>query len=489
MYRRKVTDYLEKTKVLLGAFLKPITNTETQAQKAKRNWVWIVVVVVVIVGGRLLLFEVEGNPLQLPLKARDWTGFGESYDNNVSEVVETGTETDGKITKKVNKITTTQKKLEPAKTLWDWMGLLLAPATLAGLGFLFQSSQERAKRDKEEADKKRDADQQREQALQTYFDQLSALLVDKKLLRNLPDKQKESTNSEAQPSSDTPTPKIDVEDPEIDAEAALGVVKAKTLALFRLFDNADPVDMTRKASVLAFWGDTGLLKALTLDLSFSHWEKANLSTAKLRGALLYNALLHNADLSHADLSHADLNKAQLYNADLSYAILRGADLSHAILRGAILRGAILRGASLNNRVQLYHADLSGADLSGADLSGAILGGAILRGADLRRADLSGAILLGVDLSGADLSGADLSGADLSGAILLGVDLTQASNLFQAQLEGELKPFLCKVKLPKEFKIDCDRDCKKLLEVLQERYPNDFKDQAAAQKFIDSWSRP
>ena len=78
-----------------------------------------------------------------------------------------------------------------------------------------------------------------------------------------------------------------------------------------------------------------------------------------------------------------------------------ADLSSAYLRGADLRGANLRGANLSG------AYLRGANLSDANLRGAYLRGAYLRGADLRGANLSGAYLSGAYLSGADLRGADL----------------------------------------------------------------------------------
>jgi hypothetical protein len=93
-----------------------------------------------------------------------------------------------------------------------------------------------------------------------------------------------------------------------------------------------------------------------------------------------------ADLSSADLRGAYLSGANLRGANLSGAYLRGANLSDANLRGAYLRGA----------------DLRGADLRGANLSGAYLRGAYLRGADLRGANLSGAYLSGADLRGADL---------------------------------------------------------------------------------------
>jgi uncharacterized protein YjbI with pentapeptide repeats len=497
------------------------TDTKQQVRQRRklRKWVGIVgivgIVVAVLVVGRFILFKVKGNPFQFPMNARNWTGFGESYDNNVSEVAEKGTETDGKTTKKTDKIITTQKKLQPAKTLWDWMGLLLAPATLAGLGFLFQYSQEKAKRDKEEADKKRDADQQREQALQAYFEQLSILLVDKRLLKL-----------------------HDVEETEIDADAALNVVKAKTLALFRLFDNADPTDMPRKASVLAFLGDTGLLEAMSqiLDLSGSHWEKANLRRANLSGAKLIGANLRLVNLSDANLSDADLSDANLSDADLSDANLtdailhnadlrgadlwsvhfRGADLSranlsdnrigHAYLSGVELCGAYLSGADLSDanlsdanlgdadlsRANLSDADLSGADLSRANLSDANLKGAKLSSAKLSDADLSRANLSDADLSSADLScvkliDANLKGAQLSSVILLRTDFTRTKGLVQQQLEGDDPPLLCNVTLPKGIAVDPNRDCKRLPEVLLRRYHKNFNDLEHAQKYVDKYS--
>jgi uncharacterized protein YjbI with pentapeptide repeats len=451
------------------------TDTEQQARQRRKlqKWVGIVgivgIVVAALVVGRFILFKVEGNPFQFPMNARNWTGFGESYDNNVSEVAEKGTETDGKITKKTDKLITTQKKLQPAKTLWDWMGLLLAPATLAGLGFLFQYSQEKAKRDKEEADKKRDADQQREQALQAYFEQLSVLLVDKRVLKLL-DKENKSANSELEAFLNNSGSKIDVEETEIDADAALNVVKAKTLALFRLFDNAEPTDMPRKASVLAFLGDTGLLKAMCwiLDLSGSHWEKANLSSARLSGARLSSANLKGANLSSANLSSANLGFANLRGANLGFANLKGADFGFA---------------------NLSDADLSLANLSDADLGFANLSDAGLSRANLNCADLSRANLSRANLSRADLSRANLSRANLSAALLLGTDFTRTEGLVQQQLEGEISPWLCNVTLPEGIAVDPNRDCKRLPEVLLSISPEYFQNLEEAQKYVDKYSNP
>ncbi|MEE3719245.1 pentapeptide repeat-containing protein [Tumidithrix elongata RA019] len=396
-----------------------ISTTHEPSPKQRRllgNWIWIVVIVVVIVAGRFLLFEVDGNPFQLPMKAYDWTGFGESYDRDVLTVTETATEIPSN--KQTTKTTKTTERLQSSKTLWDWMSLLLAPATLASLGFLFQSSQEKAKRDKEESDKRRDVDQQREQALQSYFDQLSVLLVDKQLKKLLPDVNKKSKNEE----SNAVTEAIAVGDmKKIDADAALDVVKAKTMSLLRAFDQ----DMPRKASVLSFLGDSGLLIHLDLDLSFSRWEKANLRRADLRRANLIDA-----NLIDADLSFAKLIGANLIDADLSFAKLIGANLNNADLSGTNLNGA-----------NLGVANLSSANLSSANLNGVKLSFAKLIGANLSNADLSNA-----NLSNADLSNADLSGANLSNCTKLDIHQIKSakgleSAIFSADFRAELDKFI------------------------------------------------
>ena len=88
------------------------------------------------------------------------------------------------------------QEFQRGKTLWDWMQLLLIPIVLASGGLLFnyvQSTneqrqvQQRAQADRESAEKRAQTDREiaqegfREAALQTYFDRMSELLLDKKL--------------------------------------------------------------------------------------------------------------------------------------------------------------------------------------------------------------------------------------------------------------------------------------------------------------------
>lgn len=111
------------------------TAERRRSSRLKPQWIPLTLLVAVVV--YLILFNFEHQQWQ---EARDWTGFGQSYDNDVATVTEMGTEVTGNSKKETTKTTTTTKRLQPAKTLWDWMTLLLAPATLAGLGFAFQRS-------------------------------------------------------------------------------------------------------------------------------------------------------------------------------------------------------------------------------------------------------------------------------------------------------------------------------------------------------------
>jgi uncharacterized protein YjbI with pentapeptide repeats len=312
-------------------------------------------------------------------------GFNEAIDEKILTVTET-------TTKGIKTIIS--YKSEPRKTLWDWLVLAGVPFTIAVLGFSFQYSQEKAKAAKADQDRKRDEDQHREAALQDYLSFLSDLLVDKQLrnlLPKIPDFRHEISEVDI----------LKVE-PEIDANAALDVIQARTLSLLRLFREDTP----RKASVLSFLGDADLLRQLNLDLSQFCLENANLS-----GANLTRANLGRANLSGANLSYANLSRANLVRANLSGANLNNAHLSFDPLHPDPIFGANLKNAELS-KAELKNANLRNANLPKANLSGADLSNAELIGANFSGADLSGA-----DLTGAELSCATFTDANLNGAIL------------------------------------------------------------------------
>jgi hypothetical protein len=76
----------------------------------------------------------------------------------------------------------------PAKTLWDWLQLLVIPVALAALAFLLndaQSSREQRREDQRAAQQQRvAADAESENTLRTYLAQMSDLMLDRRLLRS-----------------------------------------------------------------------------------------------------------------------------------------------------------------------------------------------------------------------------------------------------------------------------------------------------------------
>ncbi len=323
------------------------------------------------VGTSLLAFIFLSYYYQL-----DWTGFGNTALYKLEENIIIH-DSNNKL-----KLSSDQKKsynvIAESKTLWDWMTLFLAPTTIAGLGFWFQSIQEKAREQKAIEEKAKIDEQMREAILQSYLNDLSILLVDKKLNKFFI-------------SSDTPSKDYHIDD-DIDFKAALDIVKAKTLSIFRLFEQ----DVIRKASVLAFLGDTNLLKKLKIDISEINLEGANLRRANLTGSRLDKSNLSQANLTKVYLTDAHLNRANLSRSNLSDSFLTRAHLNQSILVDANFTGAHLFKADLTE------ANLTGTNLTDADLTEANLTGANLTGANLTRAILTGAILTGVNLTGAIL---------------------------------------------------------------------------------------
>src|SRR5215211_3113952 len=229
-------------------------------------------------------------------------------------------------------------------TLRNWLpivGALLVPVVIAlGIwGIMWQleklenqRAQQAEKLENQRAKADRELAEQRAQdeALQAYLDQMSQLMLDRKLL-------------EAEPGDPVHT-----------------LAQARTsTAILRL-------DAEHNESVTHFLISSGL-SVRTKD-SARLLRGSTLSHAKLSGAHLPNADLGGADLSDSLLDNADL-VAHLPNADLSGASLIGADLSEANLRGADLSDADLIGANLSDAI-LVNANLSGAVLDNANLSGA-----------------------------------------------------------------------------------------------------------------------
>jgi uncharacterized protein YjbI with pentapeptide repeats len=271
-------------------------------------------------------------------------------------------------------------------TLRNWLpivGALLVSLVIA-LG-IWGITWQLEKLENQRAKAKRELAEQRAQdeALQAYLDQMSQLILDRKLL------EVEQGHPVHEPG-----------DP------------VHTLAQARTSTAILSLDAKHNESVTHF--------LITSGLSVRTKDSARL----LRGSTL---------------SHATLSGAHLPNADLGDAELSGADLSNALLLNANLIGVDLSGADLSNAL-LDNADLV-AHLPNADLSGANLIGADLSEANLFSADLSDANLIGADLSRAVLDNANLSNAVLDNANLGGADGITNAELEQraVSLEGADMP--------------------------------------------------
>ncbi len=241
----------------------------------------------------------------------DWTGFI----GGVSKTTVTSTP-QGK---------TTATEMQPAKSLWDWLGLLatLAIPVVVGLGAAWYTAQQRKVSESETRDNQRHA------TLQAYLDKMSELLLNGNLAERTADGQ-------------------------LNPEYKRGCLVARVRTITVLTQ----LDARRIGYVFAFLREAELMSATKDDNAIS----------------LKNADLHAVDWSQADLCGADLRGANLSGANLSGAIFFsiiyvprafGGTIvipNRADLSGANLRGANLRGAKVTDEQLAKAASLEGATM-------------------------------------------------------------------------------------------------------------------------------
>jgi hypothetical protein len=169
---------------------------------------------------------------------------------------------------------TTITEFQEAKTLWDWMQLLIIPVTipitLGVAAYLFKYTLS-----KEEQENTLES--QRQTWLNAYFDRMSEMLL-----------------------SDLFTTKPD---------AVLLMARRRTLEVLNNLNGK------RKGSILQFLDEYGLIG--DIDLSGANLSGAELPKADLKGANLHEANLSGAELPKADLKGADLREANLQEVDLT----------------------------------------------------------------------------------------------------------------------------------------------------------------------------
>src|SRR5918996_977305 len=164
------------------------------------------------------------------------------------------------------------------KKLWNWLELLIVPVFIAGATIVFSLYQQRI-----------EDDRVRQSVLESYLQDMTALLLDKELAKSKQD------------------------------QPVRAIARSSTLAAVR------QLDADRKGILLQFLFESNLIEIDPI----IHLSGANLSGADLTGANLTGAHLSGAYLTRAILTGAVLRGANPSGADLSGADLSGADLSYA----------------------------------------------------------------------------------------------------------------------------------------------------------------
>jgi len=242
---------------------------------------------------------------------------------------------------------TKDSNFQRARTLWDWLQLLIVPIMLAvGVFWLNQiqksrderiaeqraESEQRAAEKRAQTEREIALDNQQQAALQAYFDKMSELLLHEHL-------------GELAPSHE-----------------AVVIARARTATVLRI------LNPSRCASIIQFMSQAGILKLCVensakssfdwpikneyslagIELPETNFNRVDLSMIHLEGANLYRASLREANLEEIDLSGANLQRANLMHANLQKANLGGANLQGTRLLGADLQGARLFGANLKD---------------------------------------------------------------------------------------------------------------------------------------------
>jgi hypothetical protein len=265
----------------------------------------------------------------------EWTGFGESSHPKSDS-----------------------QEIQPRKTLWDWLQLLIVPLALALIVVVWSTAQEDAhlqqlEDQRAEAQRELAVQQAQDAALQAYLAVMKELLLEQDLRDSGPD-------SNARAVANVQTLLIlEQVDP-----------RRKTVVL-RLLTDSHLIDADApliETSTLALQG----VDAKGMDLSDTDLSRANLENARMGGTNVFRANLSGANLEGADLSGADLREADLSHADLSRA--QGWFGGAANLRGADLGGTDLSGANLEQADMSNVKGMSNRDLEqqAASLEGATM---------------------------------------------------------------------------------------------------------------------
>jgi uncharacterized protein YjbI with pentapeptide repeats len=304
------------------------------------------------------------------------------------------------------------EEVQPSKTVWDFLQLLIVPIMLVAIALAFnaaQSSREQRHSDAQIRADRTSAEAAREDAtLDAYFGRMSDLMLDKRLLSSKP------------------------------GSAVRQVARTETLASLRRLNGA------RKAQVVQFLFEAGLIQIRFRPSvrpvlgQISDWTipRVSLEGADLRGADFRGATFFGTDVHH---------KVRL-NGDLRAAHFDGAWISLVTFAGANLEGATFDRASID-QTSFEHSHLANASFRGSDLEDLDFFRANLAGTRFDHASFGIAVQRGENwFTGSCLSNASFASAtftsdsttDFAGARGHDLDFTNAHVRGRVILDRKLK---------------------------------------------------
>jgi uncharacterized protein YjbI with pentapeptide repeats len=209
------------------------------------------------------------------------------------------------------------------KTLWDWLDLIIIPASIALFAWMYTEF-EKDKNERIEEEKIKS------NILESFINTMTELLVQHNLASN-PDQ------------------------------------KRLAIARTRINMALSQLDGQRKGQVLQFLYESDLIdKNPKFKLLGNNFNDAVLDNIVLGDSVIKGAYFKNASMRNANLNGIDLTSCNLENVDLFESLLENANLSYTILTNA----------------NLENIDLSTVDFEGANLTKANLNGATIRQSQL-----------------------------------------------------------------------------------------------------------
>ena len=290
-------------------------------------------------------------------------------------------------------------EVQPAKTLWDFLQLLIVPLMLVLLAYLFNDAQakrenaredERAKHAETLAEQRIEEDRElaqearRDDILQVYLTQMNDLMLHRHLVRAWPGS---TVKNVARSLTLTTLRRLDG---KRKGEVVRFLYEANLLRPYRALDLTG-ADLQEADLVNSELFDTSFART---DLRGAHFGSASLVDTDFTGALLANASFRGSELSGVQFVFADLTDAHFDHAHLLPSYSEDAGLPSTLLFASCLTGTSFVGA------KFVHADLGESEGKDVDFSAARFRNRFLGRRFKRSVLVEGASLTQVNLDGA-----------------------------------------------------------------------------------------